>query len=75
ADLRPSEITARLGAPWLPVRDIIAFTAEVLGVETTIYHAPAVACWTVEKRAFMGKAEATSIWGTERRHAGELLED
>ncbi|MCF3635677.1 lactate dehydrogenase [Komagataeibacter intermedius] len=75
ADLRPSEITARLGAPWLPVSDIIAFTAEVLGVETVIYHAPAVACWTVEKRAFMGKAEATSVWGTERRHAGELLED
>ncbi|NHN86515.1 lactate dehydrogenase [Acetobacter musti] len=74
-DLRPSEITARLGAPWLPVSDIIAFTAEVLGVETTIHHSAAVACWTVEKRGFLGKAEATSVWGTERRHAGELLED
>ncbi|MBB2157912.1 DEAD/DEAH box helicase family protein [Gluconacetobacter diazotrophicus] len=74
-DLRPSDITARLGAPWLPVEDIIAFTREVLGVETTIRHTAQVACWTVDKAPFIGKAEATSVWGTERRHAGELLDD
>ncbi|MFT9159458.1 MAG: DEAD/DEAH box helicase family protein [Acetobacter sp.] len=74
-DLRPSDITARLGAPWIPVADIRAFTREVLGVETTIRHTAAVACWTVEKGPFLGKAEAISTWGTARRHAGELLED
>jgi N12 class adenine-specific DNA methylase/adenine-specific DNA methylase len=74
-DLRPSDITARLGAPWLPVSDIMDFTREVLGVETVIHHTAEVACWSVEKRAFLGRAEATSVWGTERRHAGELLED
>ncbi len=75
ADLRPSEIAARLGAPWLPVSDIIAFTAEIRGVETTIHHSAAVACCTVEERGFLHKAEATSVWGMERRHAGKLLED
>ncbi|MBB2199947.1 lactate dehydrogenase, partial [Gluconacetobacter sp. 1c LMG 22058] len=74
-DLRPSDITARLGAPWLPVEDVTQFVAEVLGVETRIHHTAQVACWSVDKLPFAGKAEATSVWGTERRHAGELLED
>ncbi|MBB2164558.1 DEAD/DEAH box helicase family protein [Gluconacetobacter sp. 1b LMG 1731] len=74
-DLRPSDITARLGAPWLPVSDVTDFVREVLGVETRIHHTAQVACWSVDKLPFAGKAEATSVWGTERRHAGELLED
>ncbi|MBB2157348.1 DEAD/DEAH box helicase family protein [Gluconacetobacter diazotrophicus] len=74
-DLRPSDITARLGAPWLPVADVTDFVREVLGVETTIRHTAQVACWTVDQTPFAGKAQATSVWGTERRHAGELLDD
>lgn len=74
-DLRPSDVTAKLGAPWIPASDVMAFVSEVMGVETTIHHTPEVACWSVDKRAFAGKAEATSVWGTQRRHAGELLED
>ena len=30
ADLRPSDITARLGAPWIPAVDIIAFVKETM---------------------------------------------
>ncbi|GBR20014.1 DNA methylase [Asaia spathodeae NBRC 105894] len=74
-DLRPSDITARLGAPWVPVEVVTAFVSEVIGVEARIYHTAAVACWSIDKQAFAGRAEATSVWGTERRHAGELLED
>ncbi|AOX21533.1 lactate dehydrogenase [Kozakia baliensis] len=74
-DLRPSDITARLGAPWLPVADIEAFIHEVIGIETTVWHTREVASWTVAQAAFQGNAEATSTWGTERRHAGELLDD
>jgi N12 class adenine-specific DNA methylase len=74
-ELRPSDITARLGAPWVPVADIMAFSREVMGIEALIRHTAEVACWTVEKSAFLGRAEATSVWGTARRHAGELLED
>lgn len=75
SNLRPSEITARLGAPWVPVSDITAFVAEVMGVETTIHHSAAVACWSVDRAPFLGNAESTSVWGTARRNAGELLED
>ena len=74
-DLAPSDITARLGAPWIPASDVVDFCREVIGIETQIHHSVAIASWSVAKQAFVGRAEATSIWGTERRHAGELLED
>ncbi|MBO1360263.1 lactate dehydrogenase [Acetobacter sacchari] len=74
-DLRPSDVTARLGAPWIPTSDVMAFTSEIMGVETRIHHMPEIGCWSLDKTAFAGKAEATSVWGTQRRHAGELLED
>ncbi|MCE2576716.1 methyltransferase [Komagataeibacter sp. FNDCR2] len=74
-DLRPSDITARLGAPWLPAADVSAFISEVIGVETTVRHTVEVAAWSLDTAPFRGKAEATSLWGTERRHAGELLND
>jgi len=74
-DLRPSDITARLGAPWIPTSDIVAFIREVIGVETRLYHTVEVACWNLDKGPFRGRAEATSTWGTERRDAGELLDD
>ena len=47
-DLRPSDITARLGAPWIPAADIIAFVNETMDAEITIHHTPELACWTVE---------------------------
>ena len=31
ADLRPSDITARLGAPWIPASDVVAFVKEMMG--------------------------------------------
>ena len=74
-DLRPSDITARLGAPWIPTADIEGFIAEVIGVEAGVWHTKEVASWTLDKGPFRGKAEATSVWGTERRPAGELIED
>lgn len=74
-DLRPSDITARLGAPWIPADDIAAFSKEVLGVETPVRHTVEVAHWSIDIRRFAGQASATSEWGTHRRHAGELLDD
>ncbi|GBR54768.1 DNA methylase [Neokomagataea thailandica NBRC 106555] len=75
ADLRPSDITARLGAPWVPASDVEAFIAEKIGVEAQVWHTAEVAAWSVEKAPFYGKAEATSTWGTQRRPAQDLLED
>ncbi|MHB0708413.1 N-6 DNA methylase, partial [Roseomonas mucosa] len=74
-DLRPSDITARLGAPWIPAGDVEAFIREVIGVETPVRHTVEVAHWSIDVRRFVGLASATSEWGTHRRHAGELLDD
>lgn len=75
ADLKPSDITARLGAPWIPATDIIAFVKETMDAEIRIHHMPELASWTVEARQLGWMAAGTSEWGTDRRHAGELLAD
>ncbi|RWB94704.1 MULTISPECIES: N-6 DNA methylase [unclassified Mesorhizobium] len=75
ADLSPSDITARLGAPWIPAADIVAFVKETMGAEIRIHHMPELASWTVEARQLGWMAAGTSEWGTDRRHAGELLAD
>jgi hypothetical protein len=72
ADLGPSDITARLGAPWIPAADVVAFVKETMGAEIRIHHMPELASWTVEARQLGWMAAGTSEWGTERRHAGEL---
>jgi N12 class adenine-specific DNA methylase/SAM-dependent methyltransferase len=74
-DLRPSDITARLGAPWIPAAVVRQFSAEVIGIETTVRHTVEIAAWSIDLSAFAGQAAATSEWGTARRHAGELLQD
>ena len=74
-DLRPSDITARLGGPWLPADVVEAFSAEVIGVRTRVRHTVEVAAWSLDLSRYEGVAAATSEWGTERRHAGLLLSD
>ena len=75
ADLKPSDITARLGAPWIPAADVVAFVKETMDAEIRIHHMPELASWTVEARQLGWMAAGTSEWGTDRRHAGELLAD
>ncbi|NTF91559.1 DEAD/DEAH box helicase family protein [Agrobacterium rhizogenes] len=75
ADLRPSDITARLGAPWIPASDVVAFVQEMMGAEIRIHHMPELGSWTVEARQLGYSAAGTSEWGTSRRDAGELLAD
>ncbi len=74
-DLRPSDITARLGAPWIPALDVVAFVKETMGTDIKIHHMPELASWTVDARQLGYLAVGTSEWGTGRRHAGELLTD
>ena len=74
-DLKPSQITARLGAPWIPAEDIAAFSAAVLTTPTSIGHHADAAAWSVDCSAFHGTAAGTTEWGTARRNAGQLLED
>ena len=75
ADLRPSDITARLGAPWIPATDVVAFVKETMEADIRIHHMPELGSWTVEARQLGYSAAGTSEWGTSRRHAGELLAD
>ncbi|WP_037155763.1 DEAD/DEAH box helicase family protein [Rhizobium freirei] len=74
-DLRPSDIAARLGAPWIPAVDVVAFVKETMNVDIKIHHMPELGSWTVEARQLGYTAVGTSEWGTSRRHAGELLTD
>src|SRR5208283_3160171 len=74
-DLRPSDISARLGAPWIPTDVIEAFSLEVMGTPTKVLHCEALATWNVDTSRFIGTAAGTSEWGTPRRHAGDLLHD
>ena len=74
-DLKPSDITARLGAPWIPADVVAAFAEEVLGVKTPVYHTVEIASWSINVHAFAGLASSSTDWGTSRRHAGELLMD
>src|SRR6516225_5965391 len=74
-DIRPSDITARLGAPWLPTDVIEAFTAEIMGTQVRIWHTVEIASWSVDGSGFIGTAAGVSEWGTPRRHAGMLLPD
>ncbi len=75
ADLRPSDITARLGAPWIPADAVVAFVKEKMEADIRIHHMPELGSWTVEARHLGYIAAGTSEWGTSRRHAGELLAD
>jgi N12 class adenine-specific DNA methylase len=74
-DLLPSDITARLGAPWIPAADIEAFAVEAMGTATWVRHTVEIASWSVDIGSFVGTAAGTSEWGTARRNAGWLLHD
>jgi N12 class adenine-specific DNA methylase/predicted RNA methylase len=74
-DLKPSEITARLGAPWLPPKVISLFCREILGVETPVRHIAGIGSWMIDKNAFEREASSATEWGTARRHAGHLMDD
>jgi adenine-specific DNA methylase len=74
-DILPSDITARLGAPWLPTDVIEAFAAEVMTTQVRVRHTVEIAYWSVDGWRFADSAAGTSAWGTPRRHAGSLLHD
>lgn len=80
ADLKASEIDARLGAAWLPADDIATFAREILrashDTDVRVHHAAAMGLWTVEVSAYvkMGVADR-SEWGTVRIAGHALLED
>lgn len=80
ADLKASDIDARLGAAWIPEADVSAFARDLLHghrpADVRVAHAAPVGLWTVEV-SFAVKASVadSSEWGTNRAPAHALLED
>lgn len=75
-DLSPADIDARLGACWIPVKDIEAFARNLLAPGITITYTPQLGCWGVRADYDAKNSVAnTTDWGTERATALELIED
>lgn len=74
-DLKPSQIGAGLGAPWIPEEDIENFVRDLLGQRATVKHAINSNIWAVSPHGYAKHVEATNDWGTEKRTAYALIED
>lgn len=73
--LEPTEITAGLGAPWIPAADVEQFCDQVLSAEVEVEHLPSLGRWTTALRAGRrGSVSLSSEWGTARADAISLLE-
>jgi N12 class adenine-specific DNA methylase len=82
ADLKATEIEARLGAGWIPAEDVTAFAKELLRIparsthDVRVHHAPQLGLWTVEVSHYAKTGVANrSEWGTARVAAHELIDD
>lgn len=73
--LGPDEITARIGAPWIPVDDLRQFLADELNLpHAEVVHVPALATWTITAGGFSADNQFTyAVEG--KRTAVELVED
>ena len=73
--LEPTEITARLGAPWIPSQDIEQFCREVLDATVDVEHLPQLGHWSARLRDGSRRSVAlSSEWGTARADAITLLD-
>lgn len=76
-DLSATQIDARLGACWIPVKDFEAFAQELLAAEDVqVFYTPQLGTWTVQAGYNAKQCVAnTTEWGTSRATALELIED
>jgi N12 class adenine-specific DNA methylase/SAM-dependent methyltransferase len=73
--LEPGEITARLGASWIPAEDVEAFCREVLEASIAVAHLRDLGRWQVKLRVGDRRSVAlSSEWGTRRASAVNLLD-
>jgi len=80
ADLKATEIDARLGAAWIPAEDVAAFGQDLLRAsgpqDVRVSHVPQLGLWSVEVSHYAKTGVANrGEWGTVRVAAHELLED
>ncbi|MDB6094039.1 MAG: N-domain protein family [Verrucomicrobia bacterium] len=81
AELKATEIDARLGAAWLPAEDIADFVRDLLKLQrartgdVAVHHVAHLGLWTVELPKFSRRTVANEVeWGTKRIFAHELVE-
>jgi N12 class adenine-specific DNA methylase/predicted O-methyltransferase YrrM len=76
-DLTATEIDARLGACWIPVKDCENFARELLGADDIkVSFIVPLGTWTVGAGpTTKGSVVNTTDWGTNRAPALELIED
>ena len=75
ADLQPEQISANLGAPWIPASDVQQFARELLNFPLHVWHEPRTSTWSVHTSTRAREsAAAISEWGTGRLNAYQLLE-
>jgi N12 class adenine-specific DNA methylase len=72
--LDPADISARLGAPWIPASDIEAFCSEEIDARVDVEHLAGIGHWTLKVRYGRGSVAATSVWGTARADALTLVD-
>jgi N12 class adenine-specific DNA methylase len=74
APLPATDITATLGMNWIPTSMIDEFMTDGLGLRFgRVQYTPSISLWTVE--GDKDSVTAVSTWGTERRHATDLMKD
>ncbi|HLG61138.1 MAG TPA: hypothetical protein VKY19_04340 [Ktedonosporobacter sp.] len=74
-DLEPEEISAVLGASWIPPADIEQFCLETFGTRPAVSYEPLTATWEVTlPSGVVPSLAATSDWGTRELHAFRLVE-
>ena len=76
-DLSATEIDARLGACWIPVKDFEKFASELLAADDIkVSFIVQLGTWTVQAGPMTkGSVANTTEWGTNRATALELVED
>ena len=78
APLKAGEITARLGAGWIPPEVVMGFVKVLLPqIEGTASYFESLGQWVLEiSNTWVARSvEATQQWGTRRKNALELIED
>lgn len=78
-DLKPGDISARLGSGWIPREDIKAFICDLLKIkpsDVTVGHSGNIATWSVTLDYFAKNVVAnTTTYATKRTTAAGLIED
>jgi N12 class adenine-specific DNA methylase/SAM-dependent methyltransferase len=76
-DLSATDIDARLGACWIPVKDVEQFVRELLvSQDVTVTFTPQLGTWMIQAGFEAKRSVAnTTDWGSNRATALELIED